>query len=369
MDESALIELVYEGPIEKDPWMSFLHAFRGRMNSSSALLMFRLPSEDSEAVNIDDSEWHFYTTKNLYYKKYCAQNPLDYEAMTPGKIYSMYDFVARDVFRQSEYYQAFCRPLQVEYALAVYLGSYNGLRAWLNISRSECKGDYTPAEIGFFEKLAPHLQRAFRIYSLLEQYRSENSIYSRTIDNMNIATVLVDGAGAVTNMNESAARILTAHPCVANTETGIVFSNKVDNKQYECLIRKLIDYDQDADYEAMTACNGSEHQISILMRRIKRLTQREFVNSPAAIIYMKESANQPFAVTATVSSLFGLTRTEARLAVMLSNGQDLEQIAVGLGVTEQTARTYCKRVFAKTGTRRQADLVRLILTSLANLAA
>jgi DNA-binding CsgD family transcriptional regulator len=47
----------------------------------------------------------------------------------------------------------------------------------------------------------------------------------------------------------------------------------------------------------------------------------------------------------------------------------LAQAARVLHLSEQTARTYSKLIFAKTGTNRQADLVRLILTSVAHLAA
>jgi DNA-binding CsgD family transcriptional regulator len=69
-----------------------------------------------------------------------------------------------------------------------------------------------------------------------------------------------------------------------------------------------------------------------------------------------------------VAQHFGLTQVEARLAVMLTDGLALDEIAIHLGVTRTSARTYCKRVLAKTGASRQAELVRLVLTSLARLA-
>lgn len=65
--------------------------------------------------------------------------------------------------------------------------------------------------------------------------------------------------------------------------------------------------------------------------------------------------------------MFGLTPTEARLAVLLAEGASLQNVAEQLEITEQTARTYCKRIFGKTGTSRQADLVRLVITSVASL--
>ena len=58
--------------------------------------------------------------------------------------------------------------------------------------------------------------------------------------------------------------------------------------------------------------------------------------------------------------LFDLTPAEARLAAVIAGGHPPRDAALRLGVTEATARTTLKRILAKTGTRRQADLVGLL---------
>ena len=54
-----------------------------------------------------------------------------------------------------------------------------------------------------------------------------------------------------------------------------------------------------------------------------------------------------------------MTVAEARLAARLACGEALETIADDLKITKETARFHLKRVFAKTGVRRQAELVAL----------
>ena len=66
--------------------------------------------------------------------------------------------------------------------------------------------------------------------------------------------------------------------------------------------------------------------------------------------------------------LFSLSRSEARLALALSQGKSLAEAATALGFTLETTRNYSKRIYAKTGTRGQADLVRIILASIIALA-
>ncbi len=69
-------------------------------------------------------------------------------------------------------------------------------------------------------------------------------------------------------------------------------------------------------------------------------------------------------LAAAVCQAFDLTPIETRLACALASGATLAEAAATLHVKEASARGYLKGVFAKTGTNRQVDLVRLILASL-----
>jgi len=61
--------------------------------------------------------------------------------------------------------------------------------------------------------------------------------------------------------------------------------------------------------------------------------------------------------------LYGLTRAEAELASHLINGDSLSRIATKTGSSLNTIRSHLKKLFQKTGTRRQAELVRLLLVA------
>jgi DNA-binding CsgD family transcriptional regulator len=64
-------------------------------------------------------------------------------------------------------------------------------------------------------------------------------------------------------------------------------------------------------------------------------------------------------------SLYGLTRGEAALAAKLVQGKSIEEAASELFISEHTARTHLKRVFMKTDTHRQPELVvRMLMTVL-----
>jgi DNA-binding CsgD family transcriptional regulator len=86
---------------------------------------------------------------------------------------------------------------------------------------------------------------------------------------------------------------------------------------------------------------------------------REFVKA-AEHLFASGDSKPPTDVLA-LQRTHGLTRAEARVVSRLAVGLDLPTIAAELGVGVETVRSHLKRAYAKTGTSRQAELVRLVL--------
>jgi DNA-binding CsgD family transcriptional regulator len=87
---------------------------------------------------------------------------------------------------------------------------------------------------------------------------------------------------------------------------------------------------------------------------------------PSALVFIRDPEGATPA-TSALQSLFGLTPAEASIAAALAGGQSLEEISVAHGIRVGTARTHLKSILAKTGTNRQAQLVTLLLHSVAVL--
>ena len=66
--------------------------------------------------------------------------------------------------------------------------------------------------------------------------------------------------------------------------------------------------------------------------------------------------------TKTLSKL-ALTPAETRLAIALFKGQSVEAYAKEAGISINTARWYVKQIYAKTGVKRQTELIRKLLTT------
>ena len=82
-----------------------------------------------------------------------------------------------------------------------------------------------------------------------------------------------------------------------------------------------------------------------------------------AMVMLTDPEASPMPVPEIVGALLDLTPTESRVATGLMQGRSLADVAEDLGVTMNTARTHLKRIFEKTRTSRQGELVAMMFRS------
>ncbi len=83
---------------------------------------------------------------------------------------------------------------------------------------------------------------------------------------------------------------------------------------------------------------------------------------PTVLILIVDPDTDPEPQAETLRRLYRLTKAEAAVAILIPRGEGLQAVADALQISLSTARIHLQRVFEKTGTHRQAELVRLVLT-------
>ena len=105
-----------------------------------------------------------------------------------------------------------------------------------------------------------------------------------------------------------------------------------------------------------------------LMSRLVPHVERAFTINGALEAKLSAARRQAHARGADQRLLeqrFDLSPAQAQLAALLYDGASVKQAAASLGITEGSARQYLKKVFEKTGVKRQLDLIRAIEGALA----
>ena len=115
---------------------------------------------------------------------------------------------------------------------------------------------------------------------------------------------------------------------------------------------------------AMTLYRGMEQRpLQLLVSPLGSHEQLLSHDRAVAAVFATDPDRVPEPPSEVLVRLYGLTPAESRLASHLATGIGLLEAAKVLGISHNTARNQLKQVFAKTGTHRQADLVRLLLSN------
>jgi DNA-binding CsgD family transcriptional regulator len=90
-----------------------------------------------------------------------------------------------------------------------------------------------------------------------------------------------------------------------------------------------------------------------------RLRKSRHLAALASVI-VREAKADLMPALATVAATYGLTAGQSRMLAAIVNAGGVRQAAQTLGVSETTAKTHLKRIFEKTGTSRQIELIKLV---------
>ncbi|TPL23568.1 hypothetical protein FJ945_16975 [Mesorhizobium sp. B2-4-9] len=112
---------------------------------------------------------------------------------------------------------------------------------------------------------------------------------------------------------------------------------------------------------AMALARPEPHRpLSVLVTPLIIETTWFVTGRSAAIVFVADPDSAPPTAQEHLRSLYRLTPSEAAVAMAITHGAELQAVADEPEISLTTARTHLQHVFEKTGTRRQAELVRLI---------
>jgi len=84
------------------------------------------------------------------------------------------------------------------------------------------------------------------------------------------------------------------------------------------------------------------------------------VYTAAAALFVRKASLAVSPRSEVIGKTFKLTPTELRVLLAIVEVGGIPEVAAALGVADTTVRTHVSRLFEKTGTARQADLVKLV---------
>jgi len=227
----------------------------------------------------------------------------------------------------------------------------------LNLERPIAQGPFSRDELSRLGSLVDCLRSAGQLALRLGAVAVERGMAQ--IDAMDRAAMLVDGAGRVKHLNRpgealrgEGLRLVAGRPS---------WREPAGHEQLSRLIAAALSRSFGHPVPESAVLPRSNGRKPVVARATPLIGAAQDVFHTACAIIIFDDLERPAPPAPDLlRRTFGLTAAEARLASHLAAGQDLETAAELCRITRETARGYLKSVFAKTGTRRQGELVALL---------
>jgi len=377
LDQRALsiIGKIYDAVVEPDVWNEFLKELSATLGGVAIQLSLRLPGR----LPTPDNFFRIHLDQRYYpvFVKHAVEGlPWSHGSRDAflGRFGLASDVVETGDPTEGPFYAEYMEPqgLAPEWPICHLIAVDCGLPlAGVVIYRRQGGRPVTGADLAMLDSLVPHLSRAYALHCEIRSDEHERRALTEVIDRFPTGVILFDAEGKVVLMNRSAEAIVAAndgfrlengHPCVANDR---------ENRRLQHLLRQ-------AAASTVEDGNTTGHVISFERRSGGRpysamvgpllaAAPDMATDEARALLFISDPECGLTGTRDVLEGLYQLTRAEAELVQLISEGRSLEEVAEIRGVTMNTVRSQLKQVFSKTDTNRQGELVHLVLSGVASL--
>lgn len=381
-DYDQLIGLIYQGALESQPWQSALPLLREALDAQVVSLVLRPPSEDDAGVILncvrpeeepsgkpislaDPSDWQV----SAYREQFFSLDP--FVNLPLDKVITLADIMPDKELMNSDYYLHYLKPINLFRILGVDTAEPGGMLARLRISRRHSETTFKKRDRDLLARVTPHLRRAIEIYAKLNRTTSERDVYVGAVNQLSVASIILDEQGRLLTTNAVGQALLDQDAGMGLREGRLHIDGRDINKELQQSLGTIIKAQQRGETSVIRALrvprSGGRSDLGLVIRPVPTSQWSEGQSSPSAAVFISDPDLQDTSSGQILGELFELSPAEANLATLLARGLSLAEVSEAQGISQHTARAQLKSIFAKTGVSRQAELVRLVLKSVASL--
>jgi DNA-binding CsgD family transcriptional regulator len=367
---NELINSLYEAAKESttEDWCEPLKLLQVLFNANYVTLILKLPEEEDlglmMAVGGQLEDEH-----SVQYLPY-QHNLTPFSDQPVDTVLTVGDFMFDAEWQKNSYRQHWCACNDVYHVMMIDISTPDVGNLRFRVTRSESQEDFSESDKAIGELLIPHFRRAISTFLQLHSRASLGSLYSRAIGRLSIATITIDEHGRALDTNLFAKEILDVGDGLKIIAGKLTAHSQSDNRELKRLIKLAFAQagEKQTTPEAMSISRPSGAiSLGVVIEVIPSLSWADGKGQKKAIVYIRDSVGKSTTSIEISKKLFDLTPAETALSLQLTNGLSLEEAAEALNIRRNTARAHLRSIFSKTGVRRQTELVRLFLNSVAAL--
>ncbi len=359
-----LLGLLYDGLVCPRRWMDFLAELQKQLSCDSATITFHDRENQNPVIGFNlgwpqqqITEWNDY---------YGRRNPRAPEvlqtALRTGSCISANALPQVFVKYKTSEYLHWLRRVDVYHSIVTAVLCGPGF-ASLNLMRPKSARPFPDSGQKLMEFLVPHLRRVFQVHSRNETLRALLEAETIALDTLDTGVIAVDEQGCIVLANQRAEAVLEKGQGLAMHSGRLAATHSSEAIHLQRLVSSasMTANGRGTSNGGLITLHGGADSASMSVIVTPFRSSHAFARGrPCALVFICDPAAKAASRTATLRSLFGLTPAECRLAGLLHSGLELRVAAQNIGVTAETARFMLKKIFGKTGSHRQSQLLQMM---------
>jgi DNA-binding CsgD family transcriptional regulator/PAS domain-containing protein len=234
----------------------------------------------------------------------------------------------------------------------------------LSVQRdAKIKEQFSDEELEMLRRISRNVEKSLRLSVKLLNAEVTNIGLGEALARIGIGVFALDSRACVIFSNPAAERLLGDSVQLVQGRLRIIGSSsaaKLDEAISQSVRGMAPDLLTDPK-PILVESGAANRRLAIYLLPIFQptLAERFLTHTRAIVLVIEQKLDEPADPT-IVRDLLGLTLGEAKMAAMIGAGLSPKNAANKLGIKEETARTVLKKIYWKTGTSRQSELVALL---------
>lgn len=364
-----LIARIYEASLDSSQWAGVAPAIADAYNSPSTVLFMNSvqtgPLWLSHTQNLDDAARQSHADYFHKVDVWAHRAAL----IEKSRIFISPELISDSAFAETEIYRDWARHVGAFRVLGSVFDVGDGAVSIFGIHRSKRDAAFGEDDKKALGLVFPHIKRAVQLRHRLDGQSIGGEASILALDHSGLAVLIVDQQSHILYANPSALAVLRRGDAIRARSNRLSALSAALTAELDALVHGASGTAQGRDQGtggSLRLVRAGRLPVTLLVAPFRPPRGGFSSIAPAAILLVRD----PELTTANsqaLRDLFGFTATEAAVAGLLAEGRSIDEVATAQCVSRNTARTHLKSILVKTGTNRQAELVALLLQSVATL--
>jgi DNA-binding CsgD family transcriptional regulator len=267
-------------------------------------------------------------------------------------------------FMETRFYKEWVQPQGLVDSLTAVLDKSQSSAALVTVFRHERHGLVDDETRRRMRLIVPHMRRAVLIGHVIDIKTAEAASLADTLDGLTAGMFLVDETARIVHANAIGHAMVAANDFLCVAGGRLVASDRQTDQALREIFAAAGSGDAAVGIRGIAAplrSRDGEHYVAHVLPLTSGARRRAGTNYAAvAALFVHKAALDTASPPEVIAKIFGLTPSELRVLLGIVEVGGVSETAVALGIAEATVKTHLHHLFAKTGTSRQAELVKLV---------